>query len=238
MKLLFVFLISTVTVTAQLRPADFIGAWEREDHATRTTMICSDQFFAVSVYQVDNKKFIGTYGGRFRINAKKLIEQIEFNTMHPELVGTETVIQLGSYKEGKLFVTEASNKFYWNKVDDGTPGVLAGTWLITSRNVDGEKQSIIPGARKTMKILSGTHFQWIAYNSETKEFFGTGGGTYNTVEGKYTESILFFSRDSSRVGAILQFDFVLAEDNWHHKGLSSKGDPIDEVWTKREQLGL
>jgi hypothetical protein len=97
---------------------------------------------------------------------------------------------------------------------------------------------IVPGARRTMKILSGTRFQWIAYNTETKEFFGTGGGTYQTQNGKYTENIEFFSRDNSRVGSRLEFDFAVDGGNWNHKGLSSKGDPIDEIWTRRELMGL
>ena len=36
----------------------------------------------------------------------------------------------------------------------------------------------------------------------------------------------------------LKFDFALEGRNMHHKGLSSKGEPIDEVWTKQEKLGL
>jgi hypothetical protein len=102
---------------------------------------------------------------------------------------------------------------------------------------NGEIKWRTPGVRKTMKILSGTKFQWIAYNTETKEFFGTGGGSYTTTpDGKYTENIEFFSRDNSRVGASLQFDFSIQDGNWRHKGLSSKGDPIDEIWTQREVL--
>jgi hypothetical protein len=90
-----------------------------------------------------------------------------------------------------------------------------------------------------MKILSGTRFQWIAYNVETKEFFGTGGGTYTTVDGKYTENIEFFSRDQSRVGMSLGFDFSIMDDGgWRHSGKSSKGDPLDEIWTQREKLGI
>ena len=104
--------------------------------------------------------------------------------------------------------------------------------------VDGKIEKGTPGARKTMKILSGTRFQWIAYNNETKEFFGTGGGTYTTANDKYTESIEFFSRDSSRVGAKLEFDFSLIEGDWRHRGKSSKGDPIDEIWSKREKIGI
>ena len=95
-----------------------------------------------------------------------------------------------------------------------------------------------PGERKTMKILSGTRFQWIAYNVDTKEVFGTGGGTYTTVDGKYTENIEFFSRDASRVGTTLTFDFSLPDGEWRHQGKSSKGEPLDEVWTQREKLGI
>ena len=86
-----------------------------------------------------------------------------------------------------------------------------------------------------MKILSGTRFQWIAYNTETKEFMGSGGGTYTTKEGKYTENIEFFSRDDSRVGASLQFDYELKDGDWHHSGLSSKGQPIYEIWSIRKK---
>ncbi len=126
----------------------------------------------------------------------------------------------------------------WIHIDNGTPGKLSGAWLITGRMNDGKMSKMNPGARRTMKILSGTRFQWIAYNVDTKEFLGTGGGTYTTENGKYTENILFFSRDNNRVGASLQFDFTLEDGNWRHKGLSSKGDLIDEVWTKRDKVGI
>jgi hypothetical protein len=104
--------------------------------------------------------------------------------------------------------------------------------------VDGTIQKRTQGARKTMKILSGTRFQWIAYNNETKEFSGTGGGTYTTINGKYTESIEFFSRDNSRVGSKLEFDFSFIDEDWRHRGKSSKGDLIDEIWSKREKIGI
>jgi hypothetical protein len=124
-------------------------------------------------------------------------------------------------------------------LDDGKPGALAGAWLFTGRVTDTGIEKRVPGARRTMKILSGTRFQWIAYNIETKEFFGTGGGTYTSVNGKYTETIDVFSRDNSRVGAKLDFNFSLSpEGDWHHSGKSSKGDPINEIWSKREKVGL
>lgn len=228
----------SVTYAQGLTANNFLGAWEQVDNQVRTTMICSDKFFSVALYQVEEKKFIGTYGGSFHVDGKNFIEKVEYNTIHTNLVGKELSYEITSMNNGKLVLVKDKVKAGWNKVDDGKPGALAGAWLITGRMVNNEIQSITPGARKTMKILSGTHFQWIAYNSETKEFFGTGGGTYTTIDGKYTESLLFFSRDNSRVGANLQFDFSLEGGKWRHNGLSSKGDPIDEVWTKREELGL
>ena len=62
---------------------------------------------------------------------------------------------------------------------------------------------------------------------------GTGGGTYTTENGKYVENLDFFSRDPNRVGAILEFGFGLKDGDWHHKGKSSKGDPIYEIWSLR-----
>ena len=80
------------------------------------------------------------------------------------------------------------------------------------------------------------HVKLVAYNTETKQFMGTGGGTYTARDKEYTENIEFFSRDSSRVGASLSFEFDVENGEWHHKGLSSKGDPIHEIWTLREDL--
>ncbi|MEM8527706.1 MAG: hypothetical protein AAGG68_23895, partial [Bacteroidota bacterium] len=68
----------------------------------------------------------------------------------------------------------------------------------------------------------------------TKQFLGTGGGTYTAKDGKYVEHITFFSRDDSRVGASLAFDYEVIDGNWHHRGLSSKGKPIYEIWGVRE----
>src|SRR5690606_7868733 len=113
---------------------------------------------------------------------------------------------------------------------------LQGAWLITGRERNGELSRSIPGARKTMKILNGGRFQWIAYNTETGQFFGTGGGTYEAKDGKYTENIEFFSRDSSRIGASLGFDYEVKDREWHHSGNNSRGEPLLEIWTLRSAL--
>lgn len=217
--------------------ADLTGAWQTGAPDNETTLICSEKYFSVAIYDVRNKKFIGTYGGSYRTNGNRYTAIIEFNSMDAAQVGNEYDGEF-SITQGKLMLEDGSGNREWKRLDDGTPGKLAGAWLITGRMRNGKMSTMTPGARRTMKILSGTRFQWIAYNVETREFSGTGGGTYTTRNGKYTENIEFFSRDNSRVGASLTFDFSLENGAWRHKGLSSKGDPIDEVWTKREKIGL
>ena len=217
---------------AQIQLKDITGAWQTSGE-TIQTKIYADHFFSIAEYDLTGKKFISTAGGKWKLEGDHLIETFEYNTAHPELVGTDSHV-VAELKNKNLVI----NNIHWAKVDDGKPGSLAGAWLITSRKVNNDMQTINAGPRRTMKILSGTRFQWIAYNVETKEFMGTGGGTYTTENGKYTEHIEFFSRDNGRVGSTLIFDFELKDGNWHHTGLSSKGDPIDEVWTKREKTGL
>jgi hypothetical protein len=228
------FLCSFVTDNTSYVKDEIQGAWQSGTDEMRITRIYAGEYFSIATYNHSGKEFISTSGGKFEIKDGKLIETIEFDTKTPDNVGNQFTSKV-SFKKRTMTI-EGDQKSSWSKVDDGTPGKLSGAWLITGRVRDGEVRRSTPGVRKTMKILSGTHFQWIAYNTETKEFFGTGGGTYTTVDGKYTEDIEFFSRDNSRVGASLSFDFSLVDGEWNHKGLSSKGDPIEEIWTKREVL--
>jgi hypothetical protein len=86
-----------------------------------------------------------------------------------------------------------------------------------------------------MKILIDGFFQWIAFNTETFKFSGSGGGEYETLDGKYIEIIQYFSRDDSRVGAELDFNYLVKNNDWYHSGLSSKGSLINEVWSIRNK---
>ena len=217
--------------------ADVKGAWKTDALEYQTTMICSEKYFSVALYDLGHKKFIGTHGGTYRIENGDWIALIEYHTTDPELIGKE-IRQKVTLEKRTLTFAEGSENVLWKQLDDGTPGKLGGAWLITGRVRNGEMSTMTPGVRRTMKILSGTRFQWIAYNVDTKEFSATGGGTYTTRDGKYTENVEFFSKDSSRVGASLTFDFSLEDGRWRHRGSGSKGDSIDEVWTKREKTGL
>ena len=230
-SIIFICFLFCVNAFAQSLVGSWEGNMERNGEQLRNVVIFSETHQVATFYDAESGAFIGTNGGSWSLQGDQITETVEFDTQNPDRVGTSTRFEI------ELMANELRIKgedVVWKRIDDGS-GPLSGAWLISGRMRNGElRKRETSGPRKTMKILSGTRFQWIAYNIETKEFMGTGGGTYTAEDGKYTENIEFFSRDDSRVGATLQFDFDLKEGDWHHSGLSSKGQPIYEVWSLRK----
>jgi len=213
-----------------------IGAWEgisenSEGQKIRNIVIFGDGYQTISKYLVETGEFVSTNGGTWHLDGNMMSERVEFDSANPTRVGSVVTFEIEqTYSTLKI----VGGDIVLNRIDNGAPGVLRGAWLITGRKRDGQMNAIdTTRTRKTMKILSGTRFQWIAFDIGTKEFKGTGGGEYTTKDGIYTESIEFFSRDDSRVGAELSFDYHLKDGHWHHNGFSSKGNPIYEVWSVR-----
>jgi len=195
--------------------------------------IYQDGYFAFGAKELDGNHFISAGGGAFQIEGNNYSETLDFLTIDSNQVGTTNKYSLDWVNKKMVISTEINGRMLveiWEKVSDKNDA-LTNTWVFTGRKTEGELVRSIPGARRTVKILSGGRFQWIAFNSETKEFMGSGGGSYTAKNGKYVEQITFFSKDDSRVGAKLEFDFEVKDGEWHHSGLSSKGEPIYEIWT-------
>ena len=236
MKKIIVLVICTF-LSFGIKSQSFMGAWEghhtsENGEKLKSVVIFSDGYQVLTTYHSKTGKFISTNGGTWILKGDIMTEKVEFDTNNPDRVGTE--VSFGVFINDSIMGIIGS-KMKFNRIDKGKPGKLQGAWLMSGRVRDGETQSRDTNRpRKTMKILSGTRFQWIAYNTETKQFMGTGGGTYTTINGEYTENIEFFSRDNSRVGVGLKFDYKLVDGKWHHSGLSSKGDPIHEIWSLRK----
>jgi hypothetical protein len=207
------------------------GAWSRNLDTAVQYLTVVDNYFAVATFNLEGKKFISTRGGTAMVEKGKMAGTIEFNTLDRNEVKSSYSYDI-KLKENTLMLPLEGNSKKWQKVDEATES-LAGNWRITAREQSGTMTAIKPAARKTIKILSGTRFQWAAINMETGEFFGTGGGHYTYKDGAYTEHIEFFSRDATRVGASLSFKADINNGEWHHSGLSSKGDKIHEVWSRK-----
>ena len=59
-----------------------------------------------------------------------------------------------------------------------------------------------------MKLLLDGHFQWTAFDTASMRFMGSGGGTYTAQDGNYVETLEYFSRDNSKVGKVLPFEYT------------------------------
>jgi hypothetical protein len=230
-------LISTIALTSltpkSIDTKDLVGAWSYGPENNRTVMINTDNVFSVATYDIPGKKFISSYGGTWQLSGNKLSQKIEWNSKDSNQVG-KSIEHTPQVNGNKLSLNEAS----WTRMDDGTPGALMGAWIITGNYTDDKvsKRASPFYPRRTMKVLSGKHFQWIAYNVATKAFMNAGGGTYTTVNGKYTENIEYFTKTSESVGKSLSFDYSFVDGDWRHKGQKSTGGPMDECWSKREGL--
>ena len=182
-------------------------------------IMLDENYFVETQYLTKTSEFILTRGGYYDKTETNIIKvNLEFNS--------------NFFKDSiKLF--EIEKKDSWTK-SFGKPIDLNGKWLMAGRiTEEGEKRRDISRSRKTMKFLKNGNFQWIAFNTETFQFFGSGGGTYSAKNGIYKENIQFFSRNNNSVGRILPFNYSLKGADWHHSGKSSKGNPIYEIWTKR-----
>ena len=235
MKKFFLLLIVLSSLSANSQ--SIIGAWERnhiseDGEKLRSIVIFAEGYQVISVFKSESGEFVYSNGGTWKLNGNMMTEKVEFDTGNAERVGEVVTFEV-ELTDSSLSIPESNWTFY--RIDDGSPGELQGAWLMAGRVRDGNKQMRdTSGPRKTMKILSGERFQWIAYNTETKRFMGTGGGSYSTIDGIYTENIEFFSRDNSKAGLSLQFSYSIENNEWDHSGYSSKGAPMHEIWIRRE----
>jgi hypothetical protein len=217
------------------------GAWQKKDATGNIqTLVCSDNYLMYAVYDMTGKKFVSAGGGSYTLlsaGVNKIFSfKREFDTADSTLVGI-TVANKYTAKDNDLSIAEGILAGDWKRIDESkSPKTMASVWRIRAREgKDFKMETVLKGSRKTLKILSGSRFQWAAFNTDTRQFFGTGGGTYSvSKDGKYTENIEFFSRDNKRMGTSSTFDCVLNGKDWTHAGQSSTGVRVHEIWAKEE----
>ena len=196
--------------------------WNSNDYDLSTIhkVQMDSNYFIETIYQNNPSKFLSTRGGFYESNHNLLIIKLEFNSNYKN----DSIINLEYVLPEKAKIVVSS------KLE------LDGKWLMAGRvNAEGEeRRRDINRSRKTLKFLTNGFFQWTAFNTETFQFFGCGGGEYSAKEGDYKESIVYFSRDNSRTGQTLSFKYDQKDNDWHHTGFSSKGKPLHEIWTIRK----
>ena len=239
MKLFFNLLLLTVF----FNPNTLTGQWvngvyektEKNDTSTQTSrLIIKDSYFILTIFNSAPASFNYTVGGILTTEGKNFIVNLEFNSA----IAKDSLKTLkGSFQlKGNrcMVIFDNGKKLDLEKVTNEDQN-FEGAFLMAGRVTDqGESRRRIDVPRITMKMLLDGHFQWIAFNKETFEFSGTGGGKYIADKtGAYIEQIEFFSRNSGRVGAKLPFKYNIKGNDWFHQGNSSNGEPMHEIWTKR-----
>lgn len=209
------------------------GAWKIKTHdGNEVIKIYDDKYFMAGAYSAQGK-FVYAYGGYYSLTGNAYAETYDFFTPDSTQVGQSRSFHI-RLKNETMQLNYKDKKEEWVKIDNGSTE-LTGTWRFGARvddnGVAGERRSL-QSPRQTIKILSGKYFQWAAFNRETRQFMGTGGGTYTFSDGRYTENIRFFSRDDSRSGMSLSFDCRIDGNDWYHKGKGTTGNPVSEVWEK------
>ena len=181
-------------------------------------ILMDDEYFVETQFTTKPNQFIKTIGGFYQKKGNNLMVALEFNS---------------NFLNDSIKHIVINDQDRWKEISK-TNLPLQGKWLMAGRvNGHQERRTDTNRPRKTMKILIEGFFQWIAYNTESFSFHGTGGGTYTAKDGTYTEMIDYFSRDNNKVGISLDFEYAKKGMDWHHQGFSSKGDPLHEIWNYR-----
>lgn len=181
-------------------------------------ILMDEEYYLETQFTTKPNQFIKTIGGFYQKKGNDLMVALEFNS---------------NFSKDSIKHIVINDQDRWKKISKTTLP-LQGKWLMAGRvNGDQERRRDTNRPRKTMKILVEGFFQWIAYNTESFSFHGTGGGSYSATDGTYTETIDYFSRDNNKVGISLEFEYAKKGMDWHHQGFSSKGDPLHEIWTYR-----
>jgi len=104
---------------------------------------------------------------------------------------------------------------------------LDGTWELVS----GQQ---LPKGARDIKIISGGHFIFVAYDTEKGKPLYTGGGTYVLNGSSYSEHIDFASDEISTglVGKDQPFTVKVDGDTFTQTGTLSNGKGLSETWKR------
>ncbi len=225
------FLLTIGTVYGQLPSKVYTLQEKKEGRTVFHELKIEGDYFVHSVYETTPPRFVKTVGGFYTTQGDTLKVALEFNSNYQE--DGISVLAIPYQLQGLRLLLDTGEQMAFTAAE-GEAQALDGQWLFATRGPDsGQERRGEQNTRKTLKFLLNGRFQWIAYDTEGFQFKGTGGGSYTANDGKYTERIDYFSRDNARVGASLEFQYELQENDWHHRGKNSRGKPMYEIWAKR-----
>jgi hypothetical protein len=117
----------------------------------------------------------------------------------------------------------------WSQANrsDSTKSSLDGAWGLVSGQA-------LPRGARDIKIISGGHFIFVAYDTEKGKLLYTGGGTFILNGSAYTEHLDFgsYGLSAGLVGKDQSFTVTMDRDSFTQKGTLSNGKPLLEIWKR------
>jgi hypothetical protein len=112
--------------------------------------------------------------------------------------------------------------------------LVGSTWQLVARKYgDAKEWENVPSTERKIKVITDTHFVWVAYDPDTGKIESSGGGTYALAGAAYTETIEFGDGEMSGLRGKKQvFTFDLKGDRLEQTGQLSTGLKIAEVWQR------
>ena len=158
-----IFLLMMNLMSINLAAQVYTFSSESDGQSITHKIFKDSEYLIQTQYETDSKIFVSTRGGFYKLKGEEIQILFEFNSNY----------SLDSLKSISIVPSA------W-KLISAAEQIHSGKWLMAGRvKAEGEKRRNINGARKTLKFLLDGHFQWTAFNTETFQFFGSGGGTIN-----------------------------------------------------------
>jgi hypothetical protein len=146
-----------------------------------------------------------------------------------------TIAEARFSPDGKHLVITSSNQTtqVW-EVRTGKPLTHLGTWQpVSFKYGEASKWSDAPEDQRRIKLITDTHFTWVAYEVASGKAQSMAGGTYTLSEGAYTESIVYAGEGmTDYFGKKQSFTIRVEGDKLHQSGQLSDGTKIEEVWQR------
>jgi len=109
-----------------------------------------------------------------------------------------------------------------------------GAWqLVSFKYGDATKWSDAPSDQRRIKLITETHFTWVAYEVVSGKVQSMAGGRYTLSDGAYTESIEYAGEGMmDYFGKKQSFNIRVEGDKLHQSGKLSDGTKVEEVWQR------
>jgi hypothetical protein len=154
-------------------------------------------------------------------NSVRQIESVQFSPDGKRLVtsGTNGTVRIWDVRTGKPL---------------SMPLAHCGTWrLVSYKYGDATEWSGLPEGQKRLKLITDTHFTWVAYEPSGGKVSSMAGGTYTLAGEAYTETIDYAGEGmTDYLGKKQSFTIHVEGDELRQSGQLSDGTKIAEKWQR------